>query len=73
MLRNNWSVVIQIGNGGNDFRYLEILDSDLYAFALECLSTATRVKMYHTDQIRGSTGTDRIESFVWKIEAKRGL
>ncbi len=70
---NNWSVVMQIGNGGNDFRYLQILDSDLYAFALECLSTATRVKMYHVEQIYGSSVSARIESFVWKIEAMPGL
>jgi len=31
---NSWSVVIQIGNGGNDFRDLQIRDADLCAFAL---------------------------------------
>lgn len=70
---NNWSVVIQIGNGGNDFRYLQILDAELYAFALECLSTATKVKVYYVEQIHGSTGAGRIESFVWKIETRPGL
>ena len=32
----NWSVVIQVGNSGNDFRYLRIVDADLYALALDC-------------------------------------
>jgi hypothetical protein len=70
---DNWSVVIQVGIGGNDFRYLRIVDSDIYAFALDCLASATRVKLYHVEQIQGSTRPDRIDSYVWKIEAKSGL
>lgn len=70
---DNWSVVIQVGNGGNDFRYLQIVDADLYAFALDCLASATKVKLYHIEQIQNSARADRIESYVWKIEAKPGL
>ena len=70
---DNWSVVIQVGNSGNDFRYLQIVDSDLYAFALDCLSSATRVKLYHVERIHGVTRTDRSDAYVWKIETKSGL
>jgi hypothetical protein len=70
---DNWSVVIQIGNSGNDFRYLRIIDSDLYAFALDCLSTGTRVKLYHVERIHGSTRSIQSQSYVWRIEAKPGL
>ena len=68
-----WSIVIQVGNSGNDFRYLQIIDSELYAFALDCLSTGTKVKLYHVEQIRGGPRPDRIQSYVWKIEAKSSL
>jgi len=68
-----WSVVIQVGNSGNDFRYLQIVDSELYAFALECLSSATKVKLYHVERIHGVTPTDRSDAYVWKIETKSGL
>ena len=70
---DNWSVVIQVGNSGNDFRYLQIVDSDLYAFALDCLVSATKVKLYHVEQIHRNTRPDRSDSYVWKIEAKSGL
>lgn len=69
----NWSIVVQVGNGGNDFRYLNIVDEALYEFALECLSTATRVKLYHVEQIHGATRPDRVESYVWKIETRAAL
>jgi hypothetical protein len=69
----HWSVVIQIGNGGNDFRYLNIVDSDLYAFALDCLASATKVKLFHVERIHGATWSDRIETYVWRIEAKSSL
>ena len=70
---DNWSVVIQVGNSGNDFRYLQIVDSDLYAFALDCLSSATKVKLYHVERISGVTPTDRSDAYVWRIETKAGL
>ncbi len=70
---DNWSVVIQVGNSGNDFRYLQIVDSELYAFALDCLSSATKVKLYHVERIHGVTGSDRSDAYVWKIETKSGL
>jgi len=69
----NWSVVIQVGNSGNDFRYLQIVDSELYAFALDCLSSATKVKLYHVERIHGVTQTDRSDAYVWKIETKLSL
>ena len=69
----NWSVVMQIGNSGNDFRYLQIIDSDLYALALDCLVSATKVKLYHVQQIHGATGPERSYDYVWKIETKPGL
>ena len=69
----NWSVVIQVGNSGNDFRYLQIVDSDLYDFALNCLGSATKVKLYHIEQFRGVSSADRSESYIWKIETKTGL
>lgn len=70
---DNWSVVIQIGNSGNEFHYLQIIDSDLYAFALDCLSTGTKVKLYHVEQIHRTNRADQIQSYVWKIEVKSGL
>jgi len=70
---DNWSVVIQVGNSGNDFRYLRIVDSDLYAFALDCLVSATKVKLYHVERIHGTIRPDRSDSYVWRIEAKSGL
>lgn len=70
---DNWSVVVQIGNSGNDFHYLQIIDSDLYAFALDCLSTGTRVKLYHVERIHGTTLSEQSQSYVWKIETKSGL
>lgn len=70
---DNWSVVVQIGNSGNEFRYLQIIDSDLYAFALDCLSTGTRVKLYHVERIHGTSLSEQSQSYVWKIEAKPGL
>lgn len=69
----NWSVVIQVGNSGSDFRYLQIVDADLYAFALDFLVSATRVKLYHVERIHGVAGSNRSDAFVWKIEAKPGL
>ena len=69
----NWSVVIQVGNSGNDFRYLQIVDSDLYAFALDCLVSATKVKLYHVERIHGTTRPDRSDAYVWRIEAKSSL
>jgi hypothetical protein len=69
----NWSVVIQVGNSGNDFRYLQIVDADLYAFALDCLVSATKVKLYHVERIHGTTRPDRSDAYVWKIEAKSSL
>lgn len=70
---DNWSVVIQVGNSGNDFRYLQIIDADLYAFALDCLVTATKVKLYHVERIHGVTRPNRSDSYVWRIEAKSRL
>lgn len=70
---NNWSIVVQVGNSGNEFRYLRIVDSDLYDFALDCLGSGTRVKVYHVERIHGSRRPDRIEAFVWRIETKPGL
>ncbi len=69
----NWSIVIQVGNSGSDFRYLQIVDSDLYDFALDCLATGTRVKVYHVERIYGSRRPDRSEAYVWRIETKPGL
>jgi len=68
-----WSVVIQVGNSGNDFRYLQIVDSELYSFALDCLGSGTKVKMYHVEQIHGAKPTDRSYAYVWKIEKISGL
>ena len=70
---DNWSVVIQIGSSGNEFRYLQIIDSDLYAFALDCLSTGTKVKLYHVERIHRTTRSEQTQSYVWKIETKPGL
>ena len=70
---DNWSVVIQVGNSGNDFRYLQIVDAELYALALDCLSSATKVKLYHVERIHGAKSTDRSDAYVWKIETKPGL
>jgi len=70
---DNWSVVIQVGNSGNDFRYLQIVDSELYAFALDCLSSATKVKLYHVERIHGAKPNDRSDAYLWKIETKPGL
>jgi hypothetical protein len=70
---DNWSVVVQVGNGGNDFLYMQIIDADLYAFALDCLVSATRVKVYHVDLVGGVTGQNRIDTYMWRIEAKPGL
>lgn len=73
---NNWSIVVQVGNGGNDFHYLQIVDEDLYALALDCLISATKVKLYHLNHIaraHGVTDPDRNDSYVWRIEAKSGL
>lgn len=69
----NWSVVIQVGNGGNDFRYLQIVDSDLYDFALDCLGSGTRVKVYHVERIHGTRRPDQSDAYVWRIETKPGL
>ncbi len=70
---DNWSVVVQVGNGGNDFLYMQILDKDLYAFALDCLASATRVKVYHVDLIGGVTRNNRIDTYAWRIEVRPGL
>ena len=70
---DNWSVVVQVGNGGNDFLYMQIIDADLYAFALDCLVSATRVKVYHVDLVGGVTGQNRIDTYAWRIEARPGL
>jgi len=70
---DNWSVVVQVGNGGNEFRYMQILDKDLYAFALDCLASATRVKVYHVELIGGVTRYNQIDTYAWRIEARPGL
>ena len=69
----NWSVVVQVGNSGNDFRYLQIIDSDLYDFALDCLGSGTKVKVYHVERIHGTRRPDRSDTYVWRIETKPGL
>jgi hypothetical protein len=69
----NWSVVVQVGNGGNDFLYMQIIDADLYAMALDCLVSATRVKVYHVDLVGGVTGRNRIDTYLWRIEVRPGL
>ena len=69
----NWSVVIQVGNSGSDFRYLQIIDSDLYDFALDCLGSGTKVKVYHVERIHGTRRPDRSDTYVWRIETKPGL
>lgn len=68
----NWSVVMQLGNSGNDFLHMQIVDADLYAFALECLNSATKVKIYHVELINRGSDPDRSQTFVWKIETKPG-
>lgn len=70
---DNWSVVIQEGNSGNEFRYMKIIDSDLYDFAIDCLATASKVRLYHIEQIHGVPGSGRSDSYVWKIEVIPGL
>lgn len=70
---DNWSVVVQVGNGGNDFLYMQIIDKDLYAFALDCLVSATRVKVYHVDLIGGVTRYNQIDTYAWRIETRPGL
>lgn len=70
---DNWSVVIQVGNSGNDFLYLQIIDADLYALALDSLSTATKVKLYYVERIYGPTRSDRSDPYIWRIETKSGL
>jgi len=70
---DNWSVVLQVGNGGNDFLYMRIADADLYALALDCLLSATRVKVYHAELIGGVAGNNRIDTYAWRIEIKPGL
>ena len=69
----NWSVVVQVGNSGSDFRYLQIVDEDLYEFALACLGSATRVKIYHIEQFHSGKIPDGTYSYVWRIEAKPGI
>jgi len=70
---DNWSVVVQVGNGGNDFLHMQIIDKNLYAFALDCLVSATRVKVYHVDLIGGVTRYNQIDTYAWRIEARPGL
>lgn len=70
---DNWSVVMQVGNGGDEFRYMQIIDADLYAFALDCLVSATRVKVYHVELIGGVTRYNQIDTYAWRIEARQGL
>ena len=70
---DSWSVVIQVGNSGSDFRYLQVVDSELFAFALDCLISATKVKLYHVDRIHGVSPTARSDAYVWRIETKPGL
>ena len=70
---DNWSVVIQVGNSGNEFRYLKIIDSDLYDFALDSLATASKVRLYHVERVHGVPGSGRSDSYVWKIEVIPGL
>ena len=70
---DNWSVVVQLGNGGNDFRYMQIIDADMYAFALDCLVSATRVKVYHIDLVGGVTRYNQIDTYAWRIEVRQGL
>jgi len=70
---DNWSVVLQVGNGGDDFLYMQIIDADLYAFALDCLVSATKVKVYHVDLVGGVTRHNRIDTYAFRIETRPGL
>lgn len=70
---DNWSVVIQVGNSGSEFRYLQIVDADIYGLALDSLISASRVNLYHVDQMHGGGRPGQIDSYVWKIEIKPGL
>jgi hypothetical protein len=69
----NWSIVLQIGNSGNNFLHLQIVDADVYTFAVEALASATKIKLFHIDQIRASRGNNRIDTYIWRIETMPGL
>ena len=68
-LIRSYFMTIQIGSGGNQFRHFVMNDSDLFDFAIDCLKTATMVRVYYSERysINNRFGLNPI-SYVSKIE-----
>ena len=67
--RVTWRLILQDGNGGNQFTLLNIADNGLYDFSVKALKYGDMVKVYCIDRFfnrsirRGNPGL-----YVWKIE-----
>lgn len=68
-LIRSYFMTIQIGSSGNQFRHFVMDDPDLFDFAINCLKTATMVRVHYSERysISNQFGISFI-SYVSKIE-----
>lgn len=68
-LIRNYFMTIQVGNGGNQFRHFIMNDPALFDFAINCLKTATMVRVHYSERFSLSKrfGMQTL-SYVMKIE-----
>lgn len=64
-----YSMTIQIGSGGNQFRHFIMNDPDLFDFAVNCLKMATMVRVHYSERysVSNRSGVNAM-SYVSKIE-----
>ena len=64
-----YSMTIQIGSGGNQFRHFIMNDPDLFDFAVNCLKMATMVRVHYSERysVSNRSGVSAM-SYVSKIE-----
>lgn len=64
----NYSMTIQIGSGGNQFRHFIMNDPDLFDFAVNCLKMAIMVRVHYSERysVKNRFGVNPM-SYVSKI------
>ncbi|WP_036574244.1 hypothetical protein [Nitrosomonas cryotolerans] len=64
-----YSLTLQVGNSGNQFRHFNTMDPDLFYFAVECLKMAVNVRIHYIEQFsKGLHYDGGTILYVWKVE-----
>ncbi len=64
-----YSLTLQVGNSGNQFRHFNTMDPDLFRFAIECLKMAVSVRVHYIEQFSRGTNYDGATILhAWKVE-----